>query len=100
MALKNEQRKRVADYAHELGLEFFSGRTLAPGDRRRPPLRHPERAGCRRCGAAYCQRRAAGGRGANMPSSAAAIRLFHEAKVLFAPGKAANAGGLPPRASR
>jgi glutamate dehydrogenase (NADP+) len=32
--------------------------------------------------------------GANMPSSAAAIRLFHEAKVLFAPGKAANAGGV------
>jgi glutamate dehydrogenase (NADP+) len=27
MALKNEERKRVADYAHELGLEFFSGRT-------------------------------------------------------------------------
>lgn len=27
MALKNEQRKRIADYAHEEGLEFFSGRT-------------------------------------------------------------------------
>ena len=27
MELKNEQRKRVADYAHELGLEFFTGRT-------------------------------------------------------------------------
>lgn len=29
-----------------------------------------------------------------MPSSAAAIRRLHEAKVLFAPGKAANAGGV------
>lgn len=29
-----------------------------------------------------------------MPSTPEAIRLFSEAKVLFAPGKAANAGGV------
>lgn len=29
-----------------------------------------------------------------MPSSAAAIKVLHEARVLFAPGKAANAGGV------
>lgn len=32
--------------------------------------------------------------GANMPSTPEAIEIFHEHKLLFAPGKAANAGGV------
>ena len=32
--------------------------------------------------------------GANMPSTAEAIKVFHEAKIAYAPGKAANAGGV------
>ncbi|SFC94018.1 NADP-specific glutamate dehydrogenase [Algibacter pectinivorans] len=32
--------------------------------------------------------------GANMPSTKAAIAAFHKAKILFAPGKASNAGGV------
>ena len=32
--------------------------------------------------------------GANMPSTKEAIYKFHEAKILFAPGKASNAGGV------
>ncbi|WP_298497453.1 NADP-specific glutamate dehydrogenase [uncultured Algibacter sp.] len=32
--------------------------------------------------------------GANMPSTKDAIAAFHEAKILFAPGKASNAGGV------
>ena len=32
--------------------------------------------------------------GANMPSTKEAISKFHEAKILFAPGKASNAGGV------
>ncbi|MCQ0093290.1 NADP-specific glutamate dehydrogenase [Roseovarius sp. M141] len=32
--------------------------------------------------------------GANMPCTPKAVHLFREAKVLFAPGKAANAGGV------
>ncbi|MEI7578504.1 MAG: NADP-specific glutamate dehydrogenase [bacterium] len=32
--------------------------------------------------------------GANMPSTLEAIKLFHEAKILFSPGKASNAGGV------
>ena len=31
--------------------------------------------------------------GANMPSTPAAIKVFQEARILYAPGKAANAGG-------
>ncbi len=34
------------------------------------------------------------GEGANMPCTPDAVRLFREAGVLFAPGKAANAGGV------
>ena len=34
------------------------------------------------------------GEGANMPSTAEAIEIFRENKVLFAPAKAANAGGV------
>ena len=32
--------------------------------------------------------------GANMPSTPEAIHVFQEAKILYAPGKAANAGGV------
>jgi glutamate dehydrogenase (NADP+) len=32
--------------------------------------------------------------GANMPSTPEAITVFHKAKILFAPGKASNAGGV------
>lgn len=34
------------------------------------------------------------GEGANMPSTPDAVKLFQDAGVLFAPGKAANAGGV------
>jgi len=32
--------------------------------------------------------------GANMPSTPEAVKVFHEHKILFGPGKAANAGGV------
>lgn len=32
--------------------------------------------------------------GANMPNEEAAIRAYHENKVIYAPGKASNAGGV------
>lgn len=32
--------------------------------------------------------------GANMPSTAEAVKVFHKAQIAFAPGKAANAGGV------
>lgn len=95
MELKNEQRKRVADYAHELGLEFFTGRTpwhlqadVALPCATQNELREEDARLLVKQGVQLVAE------GANMPSSAAAIRVFHEARVLFAPGKAANAGGV------
>ena len=32
--------------------------------------------------------------GANMPCTPGAVRIFHDNRVLFAPGKASNAGGV------
>ena len=32
--------------------------------------------------------------GANMPTTLAGVKVFHDAKILYAPGKAANAGGV------
>jgi glutamate dehydrogenase (NADP+) len=32
--------------------------------------------------------------GANMPSTPEAIKVFHNSKILYGPGKAANAGGV------
>ncbi|PJG59277.1 NADP-specific glutamate dehydrogenase [Aeromonas cavernicola] len=95
MELKNEQRKRIADYAYEQGLEFFSGQTPwhLPAQVALPCATQNELV------EEDAQRLIANGvqlvaEGANMPSSAAAISAFHQAKVLFAPGKAANAGGV------
>ncbi|RKY33108.1 MAG: NADP-specific glutamate dehydrogenase [Candidatus Omnitrophota bacterium] len=34
------------------------------------------------------------GEGANMPTTAEGVRVFQKAKILYAPGKAANAGGV------
>jgi len=34
------------------------------------------------------------GEGANMPCTPEAIEVFHQAKILFSPGKASNAGGV------
>lgn len=34
------------------------------------------------------------GEGANMPTIPAAVKVFQDAKILYAPGKAANAGGV------
>jgi glutamate dehydrogenase (NADP+) len=34
------------------------------------------------------------GEGANMPTTPEGIRVFHDAKIAFGPGKAANAGGV------
>lgn len=32
--------------------------------------------------------------GANMPTTLAGVKVFHEAKIMYGPGKAANAGGV------
>ncbi|MEZ9595414.1 NADP-specific glutamate dehydrogenase [Shewanella sp. 10N.261.52.F9] len=95
MEVKNDRRGRVADYAHEMGLEYVTGGTpwQFAADVALPCATQNE------LDAEHAEMLIENGvqivaEGANMPSTAEAIALMHEAKVLFAPGKAANAGGV------
>lgn len=95
MTIKNEQRGRVSDYAQQLGLEFIPNATpwQFAADVALPCATQNE------LDVSDAQKLIANGvqliaEGANMPTTADAIALLHEAKILFAPGKAANAGGV------
>jgi glutamate dehydrogenase (NADP+) len=96
MHLKNEKRGRISEYADEYpNAKFFKGKTPwnetcdialpcatqneLDGDNAKALLSN----GC------MCV-----SEGANMPSTKEAIAEFHKAKILFAPGKASNAGGV------
>ena len=93
--LKNQRRGRISEYAKEFGLEFFEGQRpwKIPCDIAFPNATQNEldgddartliENGC------FCV-----AEGANMPSTTEAIHKFNHAKILYGPGKAANAGGV------
>lgn len=96
MELKNVKRGRISEYADKFdGAEFHEGNRpwgikcdIALPCATQNELNGEEAAtlianGC------ICV-----SEGANMPSTPEAIAKFHEAKILFAPGKASNAGGV------
>ncbi len=95
LTLKNVRRGRIRDYADRYGCEHFAGTRpwAVPCDCAFPSATQNEIAesdaatllenGCRLVS-----------EGANMPCSPKAVDLFLEHKVLFGPGKAANAGGV------
>ena len=93
--LKNERRARLLDMANELQLEFLAGQRPwhLPCDIALPCATQNELNGddARTLVANGCFCVA---EGANMPSTLEAIDVFQEARILFAPGKAANAGGV------
>ncbi|CAM4122051.1 NADP-specific glutamate dehydrogenase [Zobellia nedashkovskayae] len=96
MELKNNRRGRISEYTEKYkGSEFHKGKTpwevkcdialpcatqneLLVGDAKKLMAN-----GC------MCVVE-----GANMPCDTDAVHAFHEAKILFAPGKASNAGGV------
>ncbi|TCT18517.1 glutamate dehydrogenase (NADP+) [Bibersteinia trehalosi] len=93
--LKNERRERLSVYAKEQGLAYFDGQkpwgvacevalpcatqNELDGEDAKTLLKN----GC------ICV-----AEGANMPSTLAAVEVFTDAKILYAPGKASNAGGV------
>ncbi len=93
--LKEVRRGRIKEYADKFGCEFKAGERpwAAPCDLAMPCATQNELDGddAKKLIANGCK---AVSEGANMPSTAEAIEAFHEAKVLFAPGKASNAGGV------
>lgn len=95
MQVKNERRGRVEDYANEMGLVYVTGGTpwQFPTDVALPCATQNE-LDIEHAATLIVNGVQIIAEGANMPSTAEAITLMHEAKVLFAPGKAANAGGV------
>ena len=94
MELKNVKRGRIKEYADQFGCEFHIGRPwgvkcdIALPCATQNELDYSEanllvENGC------ICV-----AEGANMPSTPEAVEVFLNAKILFAPGKASNAGGV------
>jgi glutamate dehydrogenase (NADP+) len=95
MHLKNVKRGRIKEYADKYGAEYFEGerpwgvkcdvampnatQNEISGDEARELIKN----GC------YCI-----SEGANMPSTQEAIEVYLKEKILYGPGKAANAGGV------
>jgi len=95
MQLKNIKRGRIKEYAEKYAVEYFEGERpwKVKCDVALPCATQNEideeeaniliKNGC------YCV-----SEGANMPSELGAINVFLDNKILYAPGKAANAGGV------
>ncbi|HED64569.1 MAG TPA: NADP-specific glutamate dehydrogenase [Planctomycetes bacterium] len=93
--LKEQRRGRIREYAEKFGCEFVEGQRpwgvpcelafpcATQNEVNRQNAEDLVKNGC-----------IAVTEGANMPSDLDAIRVFQEAGILFAPGKAANAGGV------
>jgi glutamate dehydrogenase (NADP+) len=97
MELKNERRGRIKEYADHFGCEFVADSRPwsinAKVDVAMPCATQNE------LNEADAKNLIANGvklvaEGANMPSTPEAIEAFEHAHVLFAPGKASNAGGV------
>ncbi len=95
MDLKNVRRGRIKEYAdHFKGSEFHPGRPwtikcdVALPCATQNELEEKDAVVLLKNGVICVSE------GANMPSTPEAITKFHEAKILFAPGKASNAGGV------
>lgn len=95
-AHKTRRRGRISDYAKEFtGASFNGGMTPwgVPCDVALPCATQNELLGmdARALVSGGC---IAVAEGANMPTNLEGVHVFKEARILFAPGKAANAGGV------
>ncbi len=95
MELKNVTRGRIKDYADEFKCEYFEGKKpwIVPCDVALPCATQNElnEEDARTLAANGCKLVA---EGANMPSTAEAVLVFQDNGILYAPGKASNAGGV------
>ena len=95
MGLKNIRRGRISEYAEQFGVEYFEGKRPwnVKCDAAFPCATENEikqedadtliKNGCKLVS-----------EGANMPSATGAIEVFIRERILYGPGKAANAGGV------
>ncbi|MCX5692240.1 MAG: NADP-specific glutamate dehydrogenase [Candidatus Omnitrophica bacterium] len=95
MELKNVKRGRIKEYADEFKCKYFEGKfpweikcdvafpSATQNEIHEADAKKLVKNGC-----------IAIGEGANMPSTPEAVEVFLDAKILYAPGKASNAGGV------
>ncbi|MDD4183294.1 MAG: NADP-specific glutamate dehydrogenase [Candidatus Omnitrophica bacterium] len=95
MNLKNERRGRIKECAKEFSCKYFENErpwsikcdiafpSATQNEIDETDAKTLVKNGCM-----------AIGEGANMPSTPKAIKVFQKAKILYAPGKASNAGGV------
>lgn len=93
--LKNMQRGRIKEYAQKYKCEYYDGERpwkvkcdVALPNATQNEISGEEAKTLIKNGCVCVSE------GANMPSTPEAIEEFHKAKILFGPGKAANAGGV------
>lgn len=95
MELKNIRRGRISEYAEKFGCEFVAGKTPwgVKCDCAFPSATQNEvnENDAKTLIANGCMLVS---EGANMPSTPDAIEVYIKAKILYGPGKAANAGGV------
>ena len=96
MELKNEKRGRIKEYLDKYtNAEYFEGKTpwsvacdvalpcATQNELEESDAKTLVKNGCMLVG-----------EGANMPCTPEAVTVFQDAKILFSPGKASNAGGV------
>ena len=95
LVLKNERRERLSVYAQEQGIQYFEGQKpwgvkcdialpcATQNELDGEAAKELVKNGC------ICV-----AEGANMPTTLEGVEVFIAAKILYAPGKAANAGGV------
>ena len=95
MELKNIERGRISEYAEKYGVKYVAGKKpwFEKADIALPSATQNEING-EAAQALVDNGVIAVSEGANMPSTPEAIKIFQNAKILYAPGKAANAGGV------
>ncbi len=93
--LKTNKRGRISEYADEYGVEFHEGQRPwnVPGDLAFPCATQNE-VNAKEAVTLIENGCIAVSEGANMPTELEGIKAFQQAKILFAPSKAANAGGV------
>lgn len=95
MELKNLYRGRIREYAEKYGVKYVAG--AKPWNEKADialPCATQNEINEDAAKALVANGTIAVSEGANMPSVPAAVRVFQEAKILYCPGKASNAGGV------
>ena len=95
MELKNVERGRIKEYAEKYGVKYVAGAKpwFEKADIALPSATQNE-INEEAAKALIANGVIAVSEGANMPSTPEAIKVFQDAKILYSPGKAANAGGV------